>query len=274
MFHALGESLGVYRCPNKRLSGRVAYTHTVPAGAFRGYGLWPDSVRGRVHAGRARAAAGHPAAACCATATWSSRATTFRRRGRRVRLLRARPMPGPGRGRRWRAATGCPRRAGLAGRRGDRAGDARRRAARGHIADARVERARRRPLPGERRDGRVRQRYGDSAPADRRGRARLRGRPTSITASRATPTRSEHDSGAFASAGVVRRRPRARCLIGAARAPTLGRSATVPRPRRPVRRGSPALGRVQRAGLPRRRRSGDRRDPDPARACTPPTPAQ
>jgi len=33
MFHALGESLGVYRCPNKRRSGRVAYTHTVPAGA-------------------------------------------------------------------------------------------------------------------------------------------------------------------------------------------------------------------------------------------------
>ena len=59
MFHALGESLGVYRCPNKRLSGRVAYTHTVPAGAFRGYGLSPDRVRGRVHAGRARATAGH-----------------------------------------------------------------------------------------------------------------------------------------------------------------------------------------------------------------------
>ena len=38
MFHALGESLGVYRCPNKRRSGRVAYTHTVPAGAVRGYG--------------------------------------------------------------------------------------------------------------------------------------------------------------------------------------------------------------------------------------------
>jgi putative selenate reductase molybdopterin-binding subunit len=39
MFHACGESLGVYRYPNKRVDARVAYTHTLPAGAFRGYGL-------------------------------------------------------------------------------------------------------------------------------------------------------------------------------------------------------------------------------------------
>ncbi|MCX6466071.1 MAG: molybdopterin-dependent oxidoreductase [Pseudonocardiales bacterium] len=39
MFHALGESLAVYRCANKRARGRAVYTHTVPAGAFRGYGL-------------------------------------------------------------------------------------------------------------------------------------------------------------------------------------------------------------------------------------------
>jgi putative selenate reductase molybdopterin-binding subunit len=39
MHHALGESVALYRCPATRVDGRVAYTHTVPAGAFRGYGL-------------------------------------------------------------------------------------------------------------------------------------------------------------------------------------------------------------------------------------------
>ncbi len=39
LFHAVGESISVYRCPNKAIDARVAYTNTVPAGAFRGYGL-------------------------------------------------------------------------------------------------------------------------------------------------------------------------------------------------------------------------------------------
>ena len=39
LFHACGESIGVYNCPNKRVDAVVAYTNTVPAGAFRGYGL-------------------------------------------------------------------------------------------------------------------------------------------------------------------------------------------------------------------------------------------
>ena len=39
LFHACGESIGVYNCPNKKVDGVVAYTNTVPAGAFRGYGL-------------------------------------------------------------------------------------------------------------------------------------------------------------------------------------------------------------------------------------------
>ena len=37
--HACGEVLGLYRCPNKAADGVAAYTNTVPAGAFRGYGL-------------------------------------------------------------------------------------------------------------------------------------------------------------------------------------------------------------------------------------------
>ncbi|MYS23356.1 xanthine dehydrogenase, molybdenum binding subunit apoprotein [Streptomyces sp. DvalAA-14] len=39
MFHACSESLAVYRCPNKKADGYAVYTHTVPAGAYRGYGL-------------------------------------------------------------------------------------------------------------------------------------------------------------------------------------------------------------------------------------------
>jgi CO/xanthine dehydrogenase Mo-binding subunit len=39
MYHACGEVLAVYRCANKRVDAQVVYTNTVPAGAFRGYGL-------------------------------------------------------------------------------------------------------------------------------------------------------------------------------------------------------------------------------------------
>ncbi|MFI5085809.1 MAG: molybdopterin-dependent oxidoreductase [Actinomycetales bacterium] len=39
MFHGCGESLAVYLCANKKIDARAVYTNTVPAGAFRGYGL-------------------------------------------------------------------------------------------------------------------------------------------------------------------------------------------------------------------------------------------
>jgi putative selenate reductase molybdopterin-binding subunit len=39
LFHSCGESLGVYNCTNKKVDAVVAYTNTVPSGAFRGYGL-------------------------------------------------------------------------------------------------------------------------------------------------------------------------------------------------------------------------------------------
>jgi putative selenate reductase molybdopterin-binding subunit len=39
LFHGCGESIEVYRCPNKRVEGYAVYTNTLPAGAFRGYGL-------------------------------------------------------------------------------------------------------------------------------------------------------------------------------------------------------------------------------------------
>lgn len=37
--HACSESISVYRCANKKVDGFAVYTNTVPAGAFRGYGL-------------------------------------------------------------------------------------------------------------------------------------------------------------------------------------------------------------------------------------------
>ena len=39
MFHGCGESLGVYNCANKKVDAQAMYTNTLPAGAFRGYGL-------------------------------------------------------------------------------------------------------------------------------------------------------------------------------------------------------------------------------------------
>ncbi len=39
LFHGSGESVALYRCPNKRVEGWSVYTHSLPSGAFRGYGL-------------------------------------------------------------------------------------------------------------------------------------------------------------------------------------------------------------------------------------------
>jgi putative selenate reductase molybdopterin-binding subunit len=39
LFHSVGETIAVYNCPNKKVDAAAVYTNTVPAGAFRGYGL-------------------------------------------------------------------------------------------------------------------------------------------------------------------------------------------------------------------------------------------
>ncbi|ABM16052.1 MULTISPECIES: molybdopterin-dependent oxidoreductase [Mycolicibacterium] len=39
MFHGCGESVAVYRSPNKRVDAEAVYTNNLPSGAFRGYGL-------------------------------------------------------------------------------------------------------------------------------------------------------------------------------------------------------------------------------------------
>jgi CO/xanthine dehydrogenase Mo-binding subunit/aerobic-type carbon monoxide dehydrogenase small subunit (CoxS/CutS family) len=39
LYHSCGECFAVYNCDNKKIDGFAVYTNTVPAGAFRGYGL-------------------------------------------------------------------------------------------------------------------------------------------------------------------------------------------------------------------------------------------
>ncbi|HEY6418725.1 MAG TPA: molybdopterin cofactor-binding domain-containing protein, partial [Candidatus Binataceae bacterium] len=39
LFAACGESVAVYRCPNKKVDGYSVYTNSVPSGAIRGYGM-------------------------------------------------------------------------------------------------------------------------------------------------------------------------------------------------------------------------------------------
>ena len=39
LFHGCHESMALYRCANKRVDARAVYTHNLPSGAFRGYGL-------------------------------------------------------------------------------------------------------------------------------------------------------------------------------------------------------------------------------------------
>lgn len=39
LFHGCAESVAVYRCTDKKIDAWTVYTNTVPAGAFRGYGL-------------------------------------------------------------------------------------------------------------------------------------------------------------------------------------------------------------------------------------------
>ncbi|GAA3920534.1 molybdopterin-dependent oxidoreductase [Actinoplanes auranticolor] len=39
MYHGCHESIAVYRCANKKVDAYAVYTNTVPSGAFRGYGL-------------------------------------------------------------------------------------------------------------------------------------------------------------------------------------------------------------------------------------------
>ena len=109
LFHSVGESIAVYRCPVKRVDAEVVYTNNPPSGAFRGYGLgqivFADRVGARRPGARARPRPGGTAAAQRRAARRSAR----RRRPRRgvrpaLRQLRARPVPRPrGRGARARS---------------------------------------------------------------------------------------------------------------------------------------------------------------------------
>ncbi len=51
LFHGAGESVALYRCPNKKVDGYAVYTNTLPSGAFRGYGLSQNQFRRRIRHG-------------------------------------------------------------------------------------------------------------------------------------------------------------------------------------------------------------------------------
>ena len=194
------EAVTAYRCPNKRVDARAVYTNTVPAGAFRGYGLSQTvfAVESAIDE-LARLLGIDPA--------------DFRRRN----LIRPgeRPTTPAARQRTWRPPASARSSASTWWRRPWRSG--RGRAPRRHRVadgnrdrgdDARHDPARRAPGAGPDRgatgrrvrsvrgDGGVRERDHDRAPAARRGRAGLRARarsrssPPTPTAAGTTPGRT------------------------------------------------------------------------------------
>ena len=195
LFHAVEEAVTVYRCPNKRVDARAVYTNTVPAGAFRGYGLSqtvfavesaidelarslgidPVELRRRNLIGEGDDLVnGSGEAQDVSTAS--------------IGVLDCLDLA--------EKALASGRGPGRAGRVGDRDRD------RG--GDARHHPARRppRPVPGGgaagrrlrrvRWDGRIRERDHHRAPADRRPRARLRARRRSRLLLRHRPQRARH----------------------------------------------------------------------------------
>ena len=135
LFHAIEEAVTVYRCPSKRVDARAVYTNTVPAGAFRGYGLSQtvfavesaidELARSLIHRAGASSAAATSSGRATSWSTAAARPTTsaprrsaswtastwWRRPWRTGRAGRAgredrRPRGGPpGRGSRWRCWT-------------------------------------------------------------------------------------------------------------------------------------------------------------------------
>ena len=125
MFHGVSESVAVYRCANKRVDAESVYTHTLPSGAFRGYGLGQvifaiesamDDLARSVGIDRVRrcaaATSSSPATGCswptptrwatstCTPTAWTSASTSWRTpwpTARRTCRRRPAPSSAPGR---------------------------------------------------------------------------------------------------------------------------------------------------------------------------------
>ncbi len=143
LFHAVGECIGVYNCANKKVDAVVAYTNTVPAGAFRGYGL-PQTIfavgsrdRRTGEAARHRSFRHAPPQHRQARRPHAVAAGVGISR-RALRQLRARPVPRSGRARDDRRHAEHRPLRGLADRRRHRADHDRYRAAAGHFADCKI----------------------------------------------------------------------------------------------------------------------------------------
>ena len=246
----------------------------------------------------------------CGPATRWSRPARARAR-RRVRQLRARPVPRPGRGGAGRSAAAPSAARGRIGwsATGMALGDDRRPCRRAAIiAEARVDVARRRPLRARRRHRRVRQRH--RPPCTRQIVAtalgtdggRIASASPTPTVAATTPARSAAPAPWWRRLATAGRRGAARGDRGVRRAAGRRRRATVDaagrcrrrrgQPHRPWPSSRAPQGRRPRAHRDRRHDGTprsvafnvhgfrvavdprDRRDPHPAAACRPPTPAR
>ena len=197
LLHACGESIGVYNCPNKKVDAIVAYTNTVPSGAFRGYGL-PQTLL-------AVEAAIDELAKGSGISPYEIRRRNIVKPGDPMRSppglrvyrralwqLRARSVPRSGRARDAGRSTEHRALRRLADRRRHRADHDRYRAAGRAYRRCQDFAARGWRLRADRRHGGVRQRHLDGASPDRRDRTQDHGRSNPPQAIRHGPWRPRY----------------------------------------------------------------------------------
>ncbi len=276
LFHSCNEAISMYRCPAKRVDGWSVYTNTVPAGAFRGYGLSQSvfAVESALDE-LARALGLDPLDVRRRNVVRPGDpllAASDQPGGRADRQLRAGRVPGPGAGRAGQRAgaarAGGGRLADRHRRRGQHAGHGAARGAPGPCPDRAAGRG---WLPARGRHGRVRQRDHDRAPAAGRGRAGLRrgrhrDRVRRHRRGRARHRRVRVHRDVRGRDGHAARRAGAGGTAGRGRGGHRGRARggrQADGGRGELRRPGP-LGHLQRAGLPGRGAARHRRDRHPA----------
>ena len=119
---ALGSPLTGYRCPNKKADGYAVYTNMVPGGRLPRLRRVADDLRHRMRHGRSGASCWAWIRSRSAARTWSGPSDWIESIwkepvGRRVRQLRARPVPGPRRGGAGQRARRCQARRATSGSR-------------------------------------------------------------------------------------------------------------------------------------------------------------
>ena len=110
---SLGSPMAAYRCPNKKAAGYAVYTNMVPAGGFRGYGASQTTFAIECAIDElARLLGIDPFDDPPQEHDPARRLDRVGLEGsvrRRLRQLRARPVPRPRRGAPWRSGGGAPK---------------------------------------------------------------------------------------------------------------------------------------------------------------------